>query len=125
MAQPQPPYELVFESRKDYLYARISAKSIDPAIAMQYLSAISHKCTECRCEQLMLVRNIPKMLSDSDLYFTVTGFQHMIGTRKVAFVNPYREIREDMKFAIVVGMNRGGQFNIFDTEVEAERWLLE
>lgn len=125
MAESAPPYELVFEERKDYLYARVSADSIDPATALQYLSEISRKCAVKGIHQIMLVRNIPKMLNDGDLYFTAIGFQQMIGTRRVAFVNPYRDIREDMKFAVVVGMNRGGQYNIFDTEVEAERWLLE
>ncbi len=125
MAEPEPPYQLLFEERKGYLYARVSATAITPAAAIKYLSEISGKCTEIGCEQLMLVRDIPEVLDDADLDFVTFGFQHMIGSKKVAIVNPHKAIREDMKFAIVMGLNRGGEYNIFDREDEAERWLLD
>ncbi len=58
--------------------------------------------------------------------FNLTSdFVDGIGRRKVAVVNPFPELREDLKFTIQVATNRGARYKLFDTIEEAEEWLCE
>jgi hypothetical protein len=123
MTTPTKPFELTFEDRTSYLYARVNAETIDRPNALKYLKEVADRCNDTGCERLMLCRDIPVMLSDADLFFTTTDFLKMIGTTRVAFVNPHAEIAKEMDFAILIGSNRGGNYKLFNNEFEAETWL--
>ena len=119
----QRAYELTFDSRPEYLYALIKCDRMDRNIALEYLTKVAEKVSELKQEKLMLVRDVPVMLPDSDLFFTTQYFLDRIGRTKVAFVNPHAVIEEDMKFAIVIGTNRGANYELFREISEAEEWL--
>lgn len=117
-------YELNFVEHRDYLRAQVVAETIDRASAMEYLTAVAGECKRLDATRLMLVRQIPVMLPDADLFFTTTDFLKMIGDLRVAFVNPYSDIHEEMDFAILIGVNRGANYQLFSSESAAGAWLL-
>lgn len=117
-------YRLTFEERPEYLYACIVSKTVDREMALEYLSLVAQKCSELRTRRLMLHRDIPVMLPDSDLFFTTKDFLEMIGGTRTAFVNPHQKIAEGMEFAITIGNNRGANYRVFDNDTAAEDWLI-
>ncbi|MEP6946125.1 MAG: hypothetical protein ABJA02_09425 [Acidobacteriota bacterium] len=125
MFQLERAFHLSFEERPGYLYAHVAAEKITPGDALEYWREIGQKCSATHSDRLLLVRDVPYMMKDVDLRTTTSGYLKMVKSTKVAVVNPHRSIREDMKFALMIAMNGGGNFNIFDTEEEAERWLEE
>ncbi len=124
MDDTSAPYSLTFEQRGGYIYALVSASTIDRASALSYLRAVAEHCAAANCRRLMLERDIPVMLPDTDLFFTTQDFLSMIGTMRVAFVNPHLSIEKAMEFAIMIGTNRGANYELFDNTAAAETWLL-
>ena len=118
------PYQLTFEQRPGYIFARVRAATISRAAATRYLTEVAEYCAATGAKRLMLERDIPVMLPDSDLFFTTQDFLAMIGPLKVAFVNPHLSIEKEMEFAITIGTNRGANYNLFHSEAQAERWLM-
>jgi hypothetical protein len=124
MSDPTHPYELTFEEREGYLYARVTAEIIDRKMAMAYLTEVAKRAKQVGTACLMLHRDIPEMLPDGILFFVTAEFQKMIAGIKTAFVNPHITNEEAFKFAITVGQNRGANYNIFNNDNDAETWLL-
>ncbi len=117
-------YSLTFEQRDGYTYSCVSAPAIDRRSAIKYLREVAAHCTAANSSRLMLVRDIPVMLPDADLFFTTKDFLSMIGSTRVAFVNPHVKIEKEMEFAIMIGTNRGANYQLFDNAASAEAWLL-
>lgn len=117
-------YELTFERRPEYLHARIRSETMDQPMAYEYLRKVADKCRQVKATKLMLERDVPVMLKDIDLFHTTQFFLELIRGVRVAFVNPYIEIHEDMDFAITIGTNRGADYRLFNGVIEAEAWLL-
>src|SRR4029077_6336709 len=116
------PYELTFEERDGYLYARIKADTMNREMALAYLGEIADKCAELNCRLLILERDVPVMLPSGDLFFTTQDFMNMMKGRRVAFVNPHSTIENHMDFAITIGTNRGADFALHNTVAAAEKW---
>ena len=116
-------YELRFEKRPDYLLAEVESGQMNETTAREYLGKIAAKCSETGAEAVLIIRDVPVMLADGDLFDITNYFLSLIGDRNVAFVNPHAEISEDMEFAIRIGTNRGGMYHLFSTVEEAERWI--
>src|SRR5512132_3772728 len=110
--------------RPEYLYAFVQAKDIDRDTAVDYLGRIADRCEDLECSRLLLERDIPVMLNESDLYFTTNDFLRMLNGVKVAFYNPHISIEAAMKFAIVIGNTSGANFAVYSDFAEAEAWLL-
>ena len=121
---PTKPYELTFESRPDYLYARVSAATIDEETAMSYLREVAAKCRELGCNRLLVERDIPVMLPPGSLYFTTKGFRELMEGIKVAFVNPHADIDKGITFGVLIATNMGAQFKLQPNIDAAEKWLL-
>jgi hypothetical protein len=118
-------YDLTFEERDGYLFARVQAESVDQAIAMDYLRKVAARCDQLEATHLMLYRDIPTMLPDGILFFVTTEFLKMIRGVRAAFVNPYLSNTDSMDFAITVGKNRGADYHAFNNTADAEHWLLK
>lgn len=125
MSEPSELYELTFDERPDYLYACVKADKMTREIALSYLSKIADECTRLRCKRLVIERDVPVMLADSDLFFTTSDFTKMIKGVRVAFVNPHSNIDDHMEFAMIIGTNRGARFSLHSTVKEAEVRLLD
>src|SRR5437667_2156919 len=86
MTSPKP-YELTFEKRPDYLYARIKAPALDRATALDYLGEIADRCAATRCKRLLVDRNIPAATTDADAVLAIKDYVRMSAGLRVAFVN--------------------------------------
>lgn len=117
-------YELDLEPREGYLYARVRAEGITTAMADEYLGKIAEKCAELQVQRLMLVREIPNVMRNADLFLTSQAVVSRFLGIRVAWVNPYPQNDEALEFAAMVANNRGGLFRNFRSEAEAEQWLL-
>ena len=117
------PYELFFERRSGYLYARVRAADIDRPTALAYLRAIADESGRLNCDRVLLERDIPVMLPEADLFFTTHDFFGMMEGRKVAFLNPHVPIDDDMDFAVGIASSRGASFRLCRDLTAAEDWL--
>lgn len=124
MDQPLPNYELTFYQRDGYLHALIRSDTMTAEMAVEYLAAVAAECRKSKNELLLLERDVPVMLNDIDLFNTTKYFLDLIGDRYVAFVNPHLAIVKDMDFAILVGTNRGANYQLFNNVPDAVEWLL-
>jgi hypothetical protein len=116
-------FDLIFEERSGYLYACVTAGSIDRAAALEYLAEVAERVKSSGADRLMLERDIPVMLTPTDLFFTAQDFLDMIGRTRVAFVNRHASIHDEMQFAMMIGTNRGANYRLFRNVDEAEEWL--
>jgi hypothetical protein len=117
-------YELTFESRPEFLYARVAAPSINRSIKLDYLAEVFLKCAQTRCKQVLLERDIPAMLADEELAKTVDDVVRACEDLKIAFVNPHSTIAKQLMRFVSDGKRRGGKFRYFRNREAAERWLL-
>ena len=118
-------YNLGFEKRDGYLYARVQADFMDFESGSRYLREVADRVISDGYQKLLLERDCPTMLGTGSLYFATQAFAEFMGNRKVALVSPYQLLKEDMDFAVLVANNKGGQFEVFDTVEQAEAWLLK
>jgi hypothetical protein len=118
-------YTLTFTEHPEHLHAIIRCETMDRDIALAYLREIADKCSELRSRRLIVERDVPVMLPDSDLFFTTDDFMRMVPRVRVAFVNPYAQLQDQMEFAIMIGTNRGAEFSVHNTIDAAEKWLAE
>lgn len=118
-------YNLGFERRDQYLYARIQADFMDLDTAKRYLREIADRVVNDDYKLLLVERDIPTMPGRGSLYYAVQAFQEYIGDRRVAFVNVYENIQDEMDFVVLLAKNNGGEFKVFDNVDEAEAWLIK
>lgn len=117
-------YELTFEERPGYLYAQVSAESIDEDMARAYLGEVAARCRELGTERLMIYRDIPAVLPTTAMYFAATHLGKLLHGIKTAFVNPYESNEKMLAFGATVGFNFGEDHALFNDPEKAEGWLL-
>ena len=126
MNEPTKPYELTFEQRQHYLYARITADKTNVAKALDYWKAMIEKCRELDINRLLVEQIIPGGLDTTETFKVATEVTAMgIQGIKIAFVDPDTELYEAHQFGELVGGNRGAWSKVFTTVPEAENWLLQ
>lgn len=119
------PYDLIFETRPQYLYARVTSETISPEMVVEYLHEVTEKCRKLAHTRLMIERDIPATLSETDIFFTGTEFAHMgIEAIRIAFVDGRAENTDHLEFAMLVANNRGGHVELFHSVPDAESWLI-
>ena len=118
------PYQLTFEPRDGYLFARITAETITREMATEYLTEIAGKCAELKLERILLERLIPATMSNTDTYFVIGDLVRILGGRRFAVVNPHMSNEDSLGFSALVGANRGIRYRVFQNIEDAEAWLL-
>ena len=118
-------YQVAFEDRPNYLYARVTAAHTDQRLAGAYLREIIETCRRSRHDRVLIERRIEGPISTS-LVFLQTGF--------------LEKIAEGMRIAIVdtdeahhVHLERGIRYlgsdaisvRPFHSKEEAEAWLAD
>ena len=119
------PYELSFDTRPEFLYAKIAAPSINRSLKLDYLAEVVLRCAKARCKQILLERDIPVMITDEELESTIEDVVKASEGVTIAFVNPHLDIEPKLKKFISQGKRRGGQFRYFSGREAAEKWLLK
>ena len=121
----QKLYELTFEERSGYLFARLKSDIITRDIAIDYLQDLGMKCDELQVSHLLMVRDIPEMLSPASADITTEKAAQFLQGIRTAFVNPHPAIHEDLELAITKSRNHGAQFSLHNCFEDAEEWLLD
>lgn len=121
---PEKLYQLSFTERSEYLYVELKAEEISLSIINQYVSEIVAKSDETGKKRILLYRDIPQVLSGGEVYFTINESLRAFAGRKVALVNPHKNLESSIDFGMTVGRNRGANYKSFQTVAEAEEWLL-
>lgn len=116
-------FSLDFEQRGNYLYAHLASESISVEVIEGYTREIARKMDEIGATHVLLYRDIPNSLPVNEVYQTVIESLDRLRGKKLAIVNPYADIEKDLEFGVVVGKNRGGNYDIFQTVDDAEAWL--
>lgn len=119
------PYELSFEARPEFLYARVAAESINRSLKLDYLAEVLLKCAQSRCKQILLDRDIPVMVADDEFEKAVEDMVKASEDVSIAFVNPHRDIERQLRKFVTQGKRRGGRFRYFSGRDAAEKWLLK
>lgn len=124
MTTPASDLNITYEERDAYLFAHVSASEISPALGNDYLVDIARRARELNLAKIVVVRDIPSVMNPVDVF---TGVGNVVADYyglRVAFVNPYPELREALEFGATVGNNRGAMFAVFDDEKTAVDWLF-
>lgn len=118
-------FELFFERRPAYLYARVAGQEDSYEISRQFWQEIADECRRLDCKKVLIVEEIVMEAPLHDVYQLASELPHM-GFRgvKVAFVDRLAEDRQINEFGALVATNRGFHGQIFNDFDEAEKWLL-
>jgi hypothetical protein len=119
------PYELTFESRPEFLYARVAAPEINRSLKLDYLAEVLLACARSRCKQILLERDIPVMVPDEEFASTVEEVVRASENVAIAFVNGHKTIEPKLKKFVAESKKRGGKFRYFNDRSKAEKWLLD
>jgi hypothetical protein len=122
---PEKLYQLTFTDRPEYLYAELKAKTISVKIIEQYVSEIIARSNETGKRRILLYRDIPEILSGGEVYFTINDSLKAFAGKKVALVNPHKNLEPGIDFGMTVGRNRGANYKSFENFADAEKWLLQ
>jgi len=118
-------YNLTFDNRSEYLYAHLKADKISVAIIRDYVTKIVAKSAETGKDRILLHRDIPIVLTEADVFYTVRESLDVFRSNKLALVNPYADIQKEVEFGMTVGQNRGANYRVFSNDADAEAWLLK
>lgn len=119
------PYKLTFERRGGYLYAYVEGEEDSYEISHDYWKEIADECKANRYKKVLIVEDIVENGSIAEAYQLCSEFPQMgYAGMKVAFVDRYAEHAEENAFGELVAVNRGINAKIFNSQDEAEAWLL-
>lgn len=118
-------YTLTFEVRPGYLYAHLASDKITVDIIRGYVEEIVAKSRETGLDRILLYRDIPAVLTEGEVFHTVSDSLEALRGKKLALVNPYSDIEKPLRFGMTVGQNRGGNYASFDALETAEACLLK
>lgn len=116
-------YEIQFETRPNYLFARITGDNSSEAV-FSYMQDILGKCEEISCFNVLIHEClVGPRLSILELYELMSeGSKRGLGKfHSVAFVD--ERMGDAAVFAENVGVNRGMPVTMFDDVEEATRWI--
>ncbi len=120
------PYQLNFDLRPHYLYARVTADEMDVPTAIEYMTAVIAKCRELKAKRLLIEHIVGVGLSINDTFEVTKAVASMpVSGIKIAFVDADPEYYENYRFGELVGDNRGIWGRVCTTVPDAESWLLE
>ena len=122
----QKAYELTFEEREGYLYAFVTGEYDNFAISFAYWSEIGERLKELGQKKVLIVEDIAEQATMVEVYDLVTRLWELgFAGVKIAFVDRYLDHHDLNDFGALVATNRGLRGRAFNTEPEAEAWLLE
>jgi hypothetical protein len=119
------PYKIRFEERPGYLFAHVKAETIDRNTAFAYLQDLGAKCAELNAKRLLVIRDIPMVMSDVKNYQCLTEMIRVLGRIRLALVNPYSEFASAVDFGTLVIRSKRYDYKAFTSMDDAEQWLLE
>lgn len=117
-------YELTTEPRPGYLKVQLQAASTPPEVARTIFKDIREKAVDARTGRVMIEASIAQLEEQPDIVTIMSDLIRIMPGYRIAFVNPNKDQREKMTFAALVGQNIGEDHQYFDSQKQAEDWLL-
>src|SRR5689334_15601380 len=96
-------YDLTFQQREGYLHAHVKCERITARIATRYLRRIADQCDQLGEKNVLLVRDIPAVLDHDAMFQSKAFFLLLMRGRRVAWVNPFPAIIEEMRMLVDIG----------------------
>lgn len=119
-------YQLSFEDRGQYLFARISGEKGSLEIATAYWTEIAQQVIKTGKKKVLVIEDIPEVISVAEVHQLVTDLADLpVKDVTIAFVDTYAEHASLNEFGVLVSENRGFTVKACETEEEAETWLLD
>jgi hypothetical protein len=125
MGEQKHVYELTFEERAGYLYARIAAETNSDAMVQEYIDAIVDHCCKNEHCKVMIDRHIPKPLTNTAAYLCMTKVADAVdGDLRLAVVadDPHERLR--LEFGAQATQSKRFHVGVFGSVALAEQWLL-
>src|SRR4051794_28846149 len=113
MSVPFRPYELTTERRDGYLYALVTAKTLDRAGVLSYLADVINAAVGHQTGRVLLERRIGDTLSETDTLFVVTKLAKMELGIKLAIVCQDLSQFSVFQFAADIARHSGQHYRPF------------
>lgn len=118
-------YEIAFDKRPGFLYARITGTNT-PDTIVSYLQDVVEKCTETDCFLVLIHECLDgPRLTTMELFQTISDVSMRVLGKFDAVAYVDEKMGELMGFGEDVAVNRGMPLAAFDNLDDATRWLLE
>ena len=118
-------YTLSLEDRGPYLFARIEGERETLDIAKAYWTDIARYVIRSGKKKLLVIQDIPDVVSIAEVHELVTGLSDLpVKDVNIAFVDLHPAHASLNEFGILVSANRGFSVQAFDSDGEAQSWLL-
>jgi len=111
-------FELTFERRDNYLYARVEADQIDRQLVLDYLSEVIDEAAQARLRRIMIDRVIAFPPPNWHDILAILTFH------RVAILNRFPAITAELQSTLEVPAHPQLDIKVFEDHDEAERWLL-
>ena len=116
--------EVRFEKRPHYVFTHLKAASAAKIVPLTFLVESAVLCNEHKTRNLMLLREIPDVLTDTATFFTAVRAAEILGKIKFAVVDRDPGHSRAMKLLEQVLTSHGVVSRSFKNEPDAEDWLL-
>jgi hypothetical protein len=118
-------YRIDFEDRSTYLFAHIVGKRGTLSIARRYWLDIIEVLMKMEFRKILVVEDIPEAIEISEVHQLVTELAQLpIRDIQLAFVDLFAQHKSLNEFGVLVAENRGLSLRQFDSEAQAETWLI-
>jgi hypothetical protein len=120
-----PPYQILFEDRDNYLFASVTGEKDSLEISVAYWTDVFTEMRIRNYNKVLVTEDFKDVVTAMDMYMLIEEIQKLgLTDLQIAFVDKELSQYDLNKFAETVAVNRGIYGKIFNSEREAERWLL-
>lgn len=116
--------EVSFEKRPHYVFTHLKAASAAQVLPLTFLVESAALCNEHQTRNLMLLREIPDVLTDTTAFFTAVRAAEILRNIKFAVVDRDPGHFRAIKLLEQVLTSHGVVSRSFKNESDAEDWLL-
>jgi hypothetical protein len=120
-------YRIDFEDRSSYLFAHIIGERGTLSIARRYWLDIIEVVMRSEFRKILVVEEIPEAIEISEVHQLVTELAQLplpVRDLQLAFVDLFDQHKSLNNFGVLVAENRGLSLRQFDSEAQAETWLI-
>jgi hypothetical protein len=122
---PPTPYDLTVEHRPRYLYFRVSASLVDVEMATRYINEMMAIIRESLHKCVLFVREIKGVMSANHVAIITSVIANLLPSDvRFAVVDSSAAFASIRRCIDREAAQKKRQMNIFQTEQEAEAWLL-
>lgn len=122
---PPTPYELTVEDRLKYLHCRIRARYVDVEMATRYINEMMAEVRRGGHDRVLFVREIQGVMTATHLAIITSVIANMLPPEvRFAVVDASDAFETIRKCIDREAEQKRRQMSIFQSEREAESWLL-